>query len=370
MTTQDFNFSGQLNFSGLFSFSDQLLTWFDQHGRKDLPWQTNKTPYRVWVSEIMLQQTQVSSVIDYYQRFMTRFPTLDSLALADEDSVLEHWAGLGYYARARNLHKTAKQIHFEHQGIFPNTLENIIALPGIGRSTAGAILSIAFKQQASILDGNVKRVLCRIQAITTWPGEKRTENALWDLAEQLTPSSRTDDYTQAIMDLGATLCTRSKPGCEHCPMSQNCQAFKLKLQTSLPKSKPKKAIPLRHTRIILIESEDQHILLEKRPPTGIWGGLYSLPEHNIEETLADISQHCSTTFNCTLEAHTETKPFQHTFSHFKLELQPITFHASKRQESIRNNDRFHWVKKDQLSKFGMPSPISKFLKRCGHLEIN
>lgn len=351
-------------------FANKLLTWFDQSGRKDLPWQQNKTPYRVWVSEIMLQQTQVSSVIEYYQRFMARFPTLESLAIADEDRVLELWAGLGYYARARNLHKTAKIIHQDLYGKFPDTLESIIELPGIGRSTAGAILSIAFKQQATILDGNVKRVLCRFKAITTWPGERKTENKLWTLAEQLTPSARTDDYTQAIMDLGATLCSRSKPDCEHCPMIKDCQAFKLDIQTNLPKSKPKKAIPLRHTRIILIETHDEHVLLEKRPPTGIWGGLYSLPELNIEQSLSDISQHCSTQFHCSLNSPLETKVFQHTFSHFKLELQPVEFKSANRQIMINDSERFLWIKLDQLSQLGMPAPIAKYLKRCGHIDIN
>jgi len=351
-------------------FAKKLLIWFDQSGRKDLPWQQNKTPYRVWVSEIMLQQTQVNSVIEYYQRFMARFPTLESLAIADEDRVLELWAGLGYYARARNLHKTAKIIQQDLHGKFPDSLDSVIELPGIGRSTAGAILSIAFKQQATILDGNVKRVLCRFKAITTWPGERQTEKQLWALAELLTPSSRTDDYTQAIMDLGATLCTRSKPDCEHCPMNHDCQAFKLEIQTELPKSKPKKAIPLRHSRIVLIETDDKHILLEKRPPTGIWGGLYSLPELNVDQSLKDISQHCSTQFNCSLSSPIEAKAFQHTFSHFKLELQPVEFKSPNRRIMINDSDRFLWIKIDQLSQLGMPTPITKYLKRCGHIDIN
>ena len=301
---------------------------------------------------------------------MARFPTLESLAIADEDRVLELWAGLGYYARARNLHKTAKVIHYDLSGEFPSALDDIISLPGIGRSTAGAILSIAFKQQATILDGNVKRVLSRFKAITNWPGERQTEKELWSLAEQLTPATRTDDYTQAIMDLGATLCTRSKPDCKNCPMNKECQAFKLNMQTELPKSKPKKTIPLRHTRIILIDTDDEHILLEKRPPTGIWGGLYSLPELSTELPFKDINHHCSTLFNCSLSSATKTKAFQHTFSHFKLELQPLEFKSPKRQTMINDDDRFLWKKKDQLNKLGIPTPISKYLKRCGHIDIN
>lgn len=351
-------------------FANNLLQWFDQHGRKDLPWQQDKTPYRVWVSEIMLQQTQVSSVIEYYQRFMARFPSLESLATAHEDRVLELWAGLGYYARARNLHKTAKIVQSELNGKFPNTLEGMIELPGIGRSTAGAILSIAFKQQATILDGNVKRVLCRFQAINTWPGERETEKELWALAEQLTPKLRTSDYTQAIMDLGATLCTRSKPACDRCPMNLDCKAYEQDLQTELPKSKPKKTVPLRHTRIIFIETDDQYVLLEKRPPTGIWGGLYSLPELTHELTLKEVSQQCSSQFNCALNPPIETKKFQHVFSHFKLELQPIEFKCTNRQAIIHDSNPFIWVKKDQLNKLGMPAPIAKYLKRNGHIDID
>lgn len=239
-----------------FSFANKLLAWFDLHGRKDLPWQSNRTPYRVWVSEIMLQQTQVASVINYYQRFMGTFPNIQSLASAHEDVVLEHWAGLGYYARARNLHKAAKLVVSEHKGVFPANFESIVNLPGIGRSTAGAILSIAFKQKATILDGNVKRVLCRVEAIRSWPGEKATENRLWQIAESLNPDERTADYTQAIMDLGATLCTRSKPSCDLCPLREQCRAHELNLQSELPKSKPKKKLPQKHTWIALIESND------------------------------------------------------------------------------------------------------------------
>jgi len=343
-------------------FSDKLLQWFDQHGRKDLPWQSNKTPYRVWVSEIMLQQTQVSSVIEYYQRFMKSFPNLKVLAHAHEDKVLEHWAGLGYYARARNLHKTAKIIQQEHHGVFPSTLEDITSLPGIGRSTAGAILSIAFKKPACILDGNVKRVLCRYEAINSWSGESKTEKKLWLLAEQLTPDKRNGDYTQAIMDLGATLCTRSKPQCKHCPLQTNCQANKLNLQSSLPVAKPKKDIPQKQTWITLIESIDNQILLEKRPPSGIWGSLYSLPEFNPDIDLSDIPNYCQQQFGGKFEQIETHNSIHHTFSHFKLELKPIKLLSVQPQTKIQDNERFIWFNKTQLHTLGMPAPISRYIK--------
>ncbi len=250
------------------SFAERLLNWFDQHGRKDLPWQQDKTPYRVWVSEIMLQQTQVATVIDYYTRFMASFPDVKRLAEAEEDKVLEHWAGLGYYARARNLHRAAKQVSHELNQTFPEDIEGLVALPGIGRSTAGAIRSIAHRQYAPILDGNVKRVLCRYHAIETWPGERATEQRLWQLADEHTPQARVDDYTQAIMDLGATLCRRRKPDCSHCPMQEDCLAYKTEQQHTLPKSKPKKVIPQKKTWALFIESK-HGLLLEKRHHSGI-----------------------------------------------------------------------------------------------------
>lgn len=346
-------------------FSEQLLNWFDLHGRKDLPWQQDRSPYRVWVSEIMLQQTQVSSVIEYYQRFMQSFPTIESLAEASEDSVLEHWAGLGYYARARNLHKTAKIVVTELKGQFPDKQEDIVKLPGIGRSTAGAILSIAFKQSACILDGNVKRVLCRFHGIKAWPGEKKTENQLWELAEQHTPTKRNDDYTQAIMDLGATCCTRSKPKCEHCPFIKSCVAFKQNLQTQLPKSKPKKAIPQRETWIALIEHQGK-ILLEKRPPTGIWGSLYSLPEFNAELSHPEAQTAIESKFKIKLNLDEMHDSIQHTFSHFKLEMKPLKLSLLDPNNFTRNqieeDSPFHWYEKSQLHTIGLPAPIAKYLK--------
>jgi len=344
------------------NFSDKLLTWFEQYGRKDLPWQENKTPYRVWVSEIMLQQTQVSSVIEYYQRFMRSFPNLRTLADADEDKVLEHWAGLGYYARARNLHKAAKFIRDEYNAIFPDNYEQIVELSGIGRSTAGAILSIAFKQPACILDGNVKRVLARVHAIDRWPGEKKTENELWQIAEQYTPTQRTDEYTQAIMDLGATLCTRSKPKCPQCPMTENCLAFAQELQTTLPVSKPKKAIPQKQTWVALIESDKGELLLEKRPPTGIWGSLYSLPEFSPEIDEAELLLQCEQRFGGKFELLEKHQSIHHVFSHFKLELKPVKLKMSPSRSEINEASSFYWFEAAQLNNIALPSPISKYLR--------
>lgn len=353
------------------NFSPRLLTWFDLHGRKDLPWQQNKTPYRVWVSEIMLQQTQVSSVIGYYQRFMTRFPNLDSLAQASEGEVLEHWAGLGYYARGRNLLKAARILCNEHQGHFPDDQEKIEALPGIGRSTAGAILSIAFKQPATILDGNVKRVLCRHEAISTWPGERKTEQRLWKIAESYSPQQRVDDYSQAIMDLGATLCTRSKPDCERCPLTSTCQAYQQNMQQSLPKSKPKKTLPHKQTRLLHIISSDNlntsndchRVLLEKRPSPGIWGGLHSLPECSATLSMNEVQAYCEQQFDIEILKHSELSSFHHTFSHYKLELRPIQIWARPRSNAVNEASDHYWFGPESVSRLGLPAPIKKYLQK-------
>ncbi len=344
------------------SFSQRLLDWFDEFGRKDLPWQFNKTPYRVWVSEIMLQQTQVSSVIAYYQRFMDRFPSLDSLANASEDDVLEHWAGLGYYSRARNLLKCAQTIARDYAGDFPKDLEAVMKLPGIGRSTAGAILSIAGQQRHPILDGNVKRVLSRHYAIDTWPGERKTEQALWQHAESLTPHTRVADYTQAIMDLGATLCSRSKPDCQACPVSSDCQAHQQGLQNQLPKPKPRKAIPLRKTWMSHVETPDGLILLEKRPSQGIWGGLYSLPEHHRDLSLQEVVARATANMAAESLEIEQAAPFIHTFSHYKLEIWPLRILLRSAPSSLRDNDTHRWIERDRLSRVGLPAPVAKYLK--------
>lgn len=261
----------------MMTFADKVLVWFDQHGRKDLPWQQNPTPYRVWVSEIMLQQTQVATVIPYYERFMQRFPDVQTLADAPQDDVLKHWEGLGYYSRARNLHKTAQQVRDEYAGAFPTTLPSMEALAGIGRSTAAAILSLSHGQREAILDGNVKRVLARYHAIAGWSGEPRTLKQLWEHAEQHLPASRNADYTQAMMDMGATLCTRSKPLCLLCPLQDGCQAFQQGRPHDYPGKRPKKNLPEKSAIALLLRNHDGELLLQHRPPHRHLGRLMEFP---------------------------------------------------------------------------------------------
>jgi A/G-specific adenine glycosylase len=295
----------------LTDFAERVLTWFDGHGRKDLPWQEPIDAYRVWVSEIMLQQTQVQTVVPYFERFMQSFPDVLALADAAQDDVLRHWSGLGYYARARNLHRAAGIVRDEHGGAFPETLEAVMALPGIGRSTAGAILSIAFGQRHAILDGNVKRVLARHSGIAGWPGLTSVAKELWAIAERNTPDTRVADYTQAIMDLGATLCTRSNPACERCPVATDCETRTMGTVTLIPGRKPKKDKPLRETTMVLA-SFDGHVYLERRPEAGIWGGLWSLPEVNG----TPVEDWCRERLAREVQATESWDRLRHSFSHY------------------------------------------------------
>lgn len=293
-----------------------VLAWYRQHGRHDLPWQQNTTPYRVWVSEIMLQQTQVATVIPYYLRFMQHYPNVEALAAASQDEVLHLWTGLGYYARGRNLHKAAGIIVREHGGVFPDTQDQLAALPGIGRSTAGAILALGHGKRGVILDGNVKRVLCRFHAITEWSGTTATQRLLWKLADAATPAAEVAAYTQAIMDLGATVCRRGKPACHACPLQENCQALASGQAATLPVSKPRKVLPEKRA-IMVMYVHDDAVLLQQRDSSGLWGGLWGLPELANEEALATW-----------LRAHhtklSERWPtLRHTFSHFHLDIQPV-----------------------------------------------
>ncbi len=341
-----------------FNFSQALLDWFDQHGRKDLPWQNDISPYRVWVSEIMLQQTQVNTAIPYFERFLTTFPTIETLAQADQDRVLNLWAGLGYYARARNLHKTAQIIHRELNGAFPDTLDQLTQLPGIGRSTAGAIISIAMQQRAPILDGNVKRVLTRFLAIDGWPGQSAVQKKLWHYAEQFTPTQRVADYTQAIMDLGATLCTRSRPACNLCPLNSKCSALKSTQQDKFPASKPKKDIPTRDLYFLILEDTQGNILLEKRPPNGIWGGLWSLPEHPDRSILL---QQIEQQHQCSIKSVKPGKKIRHTFSHYRLNIQPIHATTTLKPNHIQEPGRWCWFSRNELKHKGLPAPVNKLL---------
>ena len=332
-----------------FDFATHLLAWFDIHGRKDLPWQQDKSPYRVWVSEIMLQQTQVSTVIPYYHAFMARFPDVDSLATAPIDLVLQHWAGLGYYARARNLHKAAQ--HIVSLGYFPNTLPELVALPGIGQSTAGAILSLAFAASHPILDGNVKRVLTRFFAIDGSPSLRAVEVALWDLSAQITPKARCGDYTQAIMDLGATLCTRSKPRCGDCPMQAHCQAFLTQTVTHYPQRKPPKILPVKPIFFLILRNTAGECWLEQRPMKGIWGGLWSLPEIN---QIDDVDAWCNA--RELKRNHQQMLAVQrHTFSHYHLDYTPLLLTVESATPSA------HWHTQAQWQKCALPAPIKVLL---------
>jgi A/G-specific adenine glycosylase len=340
------------------SFSERLLEWFDVEGRNDLPWQRNKDPYAIWVSEIMLQQTQVQTVIPYFERFLQRFPDVIALANADRDEVLHHWSGLGYYARARNLHQAAIHVRDERGGEFPTDLDALMSLPGIGRSTAGAILSLAHEQRHPILDGNVKRVLARHRAVEGWPGKAAVGKRLWQLADEFTPHERVGDYTQAIMDLGATLCTRSRPSCERCPVRADCEARSSDTVENYPGRKPKKDKPLRQTTMLLA-SQGRHVLLERRPEAGIWGGLWSLPE------LGDLSVEdwCSERL-ATAATMTDTWPLlRHSFSHFDLDIQPIVVRVESPLSKVADGDGTTWYQVDDTPPGGMAAPVKKLLQQ-------
>ncbi len=359
-------------------FSQCLLHWFDQHGRHDLPWQVEKSLYRVWVSEIMLQQTQVQTVIPYYQRFMQRFPTLNTLATASIDDVLAHWAGLGYYARGRNLHKAAGIIQADYQGQFPVDIKLVNALPGIGRSTAGAILSLALSQRHAILDGNVKRVLCRFHGIMDYPGERKVETKLWQLSEQHTPHRRNAAYTQAIMDLGAMVCSRSRPNCEICPQQQACVAYAKDKVGLIPRAKTKQAKPQKQCTMLALINEKQELTLFKRPASGIWGGLYSLPEFTSRQACTAMLKKCQ------IDTSKNTRPedeIRHSFTHFDLRISPIICFATKTQcTSIRTRlrlDNAHGVLPQEQAVYplkargtkpsiGIPAPVQKFISQLGN----
>jgi A/G-specific adenine glycosylase len=341
-------------------FQSAILSFYDQRGRKDLPWQQNKSHYRVWVSEVMLQQTQVTTVIPYYQRFMERFPSLEQLAAASLDEVLSLWTGLGYYSRARNLHRCAQTLVQHHNGQWPNTVAELEQLPGIGRSTAGAIHSLATGQAAAILDGNVKRVLCRYYAIEGWPGKTQVHQRLWQLAEQLTPSSRADDYNQAMMDLGATVCTRRKPQCSECPLASGCIAYRTGQQQEFPHPKPKTSKPERYACFALVQS-GQKVLLEKRPSSGIWGGLWSLPQAESRQQLSDLL----VPLLGQIEPQQTLQSFRHSFSHYHLHIEPIWF-CLKSAPPIMDGTHFKWQDLNHLDRLGLPSPVLKLLQSLLH----
>jgi len=329
-------------------YQQALAKWYEACGRKTLPWQMRNKDgrldaYRVWVSEIMLQQTQVATVIPYYERFMLRFPTVFDLADVTQDTLMLYWAGLGYYARARNLHKAAVDIVEKFNGVFPKDYNDIVALSGIGRSTAGAILSISFQQLFPILDGNVKRVFARLFAIQRHPSEREVENNLWTAAERLMPKADTQAYTQSIMDLGATICTRSKPKCDSCPLINLCLANKKDIQSTLPIRKVKKVKPKRTTTFLLYENDQGEYFFIKNPNSGIWGGLYALPEERCFEAKKKR-------FVC--------ENVKHVFTHFELRFDVLRY-KMKRVDAEEN--RGVWVSKDNLRELAMPAPLAKVL---------
>ncbi|UTW09624.1 A/G-specific adenine glycosylase [Pseudomonas benzenivorans] len=340
-------------------FAAAVLDWYDRHGRKDLPWQQGITPYRVWVSEIMLQQTQVSTVLGYFDRFMAALPSVQALAEAAEDEVLHLWTGLGYYTRARNLQKAARIVMAEHGGEFPRDVEALTALPGIGRSTAGAIASLSMGLRAPILDGNVKRVLARYVAQQGYPGEPKVAKQLWQVAERLTPEARVNHYTQAMMDLGATLCTRSKPSCLLCPLRGGCQAHLLGLEIRYPMPKPRKALPQKRTLMPLLTNAAGEILLYRRPSSGLWGGLWSLPELDDLEGLETLAERHA----LRLGARQELDRLTHTFSHFQLTIEPWLIRADGAPHAVAEAD-WLWYNLATPPRLGLAAPVKKLLKRA------
>ena len=337
-------------------FSARLLEWYDRSGRKHLPWQREINPYRVWVSEIMLQQTQVTTVIPYFERFMVSFPDVLALADAEEDDVLAHWSGLGYYARARNLHTAAKTIRDDHGGVFPDDFDAVVALPGIGRSTAGAILSIASGQRHAILDGNVKRVLARHAAVDGWPGSSAVAKALWTLAERRTPETRVNHYTQAIMDLGATLCTRSRPDCPACPVAADCVARVAGTVERYPGKKPKKDKPLKRTTMVLAVDAGA-VYLERRPASGIWGGLWSLPEPGADS----LGDWCESRFAVVPSDSTRWSTVRHSFSHYDLDIEPVVLRLSGASRKVADGVSARWMPLDAAPPGGMAAPVKRLI---------
>jgi A/G-specific adenine glycosylase len=341
------------------TFAFRLLAWFDTDGRKDLPWQQDPTPYRVWISEIMLQQTQVATVVGYFDRFTQRFPDIATLAAAPLDAVLHLWSGLGYYARARNLHKAAELIVARHGGVFPESLAEVEALPGIGHSTAGAILSLSRGQRHAILDGNVKRVLTRYAGIESFPGDRQVELALWDLADRLTPADRSGHYTQAIMDLGATLCTRSKPACALCPVAAGCVANERGWQARLPTPRPKKSRPQKEAHVVIAVRDDGAVLLERRPPSGIWGGLWGFPQFEAADTADSwIAERLHTH----QAAHHRWPAYHHAFTHFDLALHPLVIRKASASHAVADTDRYRWYDPLQPPEVGLAAPVSELIR--------
>lgn len=337
-------------------FAERLLAWFDVYGRHDLPWQHPRDAYRVWISEVMLQQTQVRTVIGYFQRFVSQLPDTQALAAASEDRVFGLWSGLGYYSRARNLRRAAQIVMAEHGGALPRDIETLWSLPGIGRSTAAAILAQAHGLRHAILDGNVKRVLARHRGIDGWPGNGKVQTTLWHEAERLTPHDRIDDYTQAIMDLGATICIRSRPCCSVCPVAEDCIARREQRTAQLPQRKPAREIPTRPTMMLLLRDAKGRVLLQRRPPTGVWSGLWSFPEVADGAAVESALREHGAMQSRTLET------FTHTFSHYRLQITPVLAEAVAPSQMIADAPDHEWYGSDQWPALGLPAPVRRLLE--------
>jgi len=334
---------------------ERLPRWFEVAGRKHLPWQHRPSAYRVWISEVMLQQTQVATVIPYYERFMARFPDVQSLAAAHIDEVLHLWTGLGYYARARNLHRAAQSIVAEHRGRFPTTLDVVQSLPGIGRSTAGAILALSASKRHAILDGNVKRVLSRYFGVEGFPGETGIERHLWMLAEACTPVRGVARYTQAIMDLGATVCVRARPGCAACPLHSHCVARIEERQSVLPTPRPKRPRPRRRSYALILQRQDGAVLLERRPPSGLWGGLWTFPQFDSRSAAEQWAT--GAWVPVTALRPRSLAPYAHAFTHFDLSLRPLLIRVGERDRSVADLDRYRWYDARRPAKIGLAKPV-------------
>ena len=349
-------------------FSAAVIRWQKQHGRHQLPWQRTRDAYRIWLSEIMLQQTQVATVIPYYERFLQRFPDVAALASAPVEDVMAHWAGLGYYTRARNLHRCAQQVVAGYQGRFPPDVDALAGLPGIGRSTAAAISAFAYGTRAAILDGNVKRVFCRVFGIEGFPGASAVEKQLWERAIALLPATDIESYTQGLMDLGATLCTRSRPRCGDCPLQARCVAHASDRVNELPARKPKKAVPER-SAVMLVVVHDEAVLLEQRPDAGIWGGLLSLPE--LERLVPSSARSTARVSEAALgralsefgeiASFSALPAFTHAFTHYRLNVMPVRVEL-KRSFLLAAQSSYQWRPVAELDRAPLPAPVRKLLQ--------
>ncbi|MFM7570128.1 MAG: A/G-specific adenine glycosylase [Betaproteobacteria bacterium] len=339
-------------------FAARIVSWQQRHGRHDLPWQTNRDPYRIWLSEVMLQQTQVRTVIPYYLRFLEQFPDVAALAAAPLERVMELWSGLGYYSRARNLHRCAQTIVTTHGGRFPASSSALAELPGVGRSTAAAIAAFAFGERAAILDGNVKRVLCRHFGVEGWPGERQVEQRLWDIAQRELPQTGIGPYTQGLMDLGAQTCTRTRPQCDPCPVAASCMARAQGRQASLPASRPARATPVRETCWAVV-IQNQRVLLERRPPAGIWGGLLSLPEISVTE-IEHAAAQVETRFGVTVTSCHRLSPVMHAFTHFRLIAHPVLIEVTQAARLAADTPH-EWFELPKAGQLALAQPVRTLL---------